>query len=172
MSLQSPASTAVLACSGCHTLRSVWLQLPEGLQFMLQSSAEAQEGGSRGLSRGSLWAGASHWRYQAPAQRADPDSQAESKPAPSRRYTHCIHCSSHQAILILSSTTWDFHGFDQYIRSAELRYTINIVMQTCKDQACGGLREPAGAAAWCTRPGTSQGDQFESAASCQHPVAS
>lgn len=62
-------------------------QLPEGLQFMLQSSADSQEEGSSALSRGSMWAGASHWRYQQPAQRADPDSQAESKPARSKRRT-------------------------------------------------------------------------------------
>lgn len=61
------------------------LQLPEGLQLMLQSSADSQEEGSSALSRGSMWAGASHWRYTAPAQKAHPDSQADSKPAPSKR---------------------------------------------------------------------------------------
>ncbi|KAL0027978.1 hypothetical protein WJX79_007636 [Trebouxia sp. C0005] len=66
-------------------------QLPEGLQFMLQSSADSQEEGSRALSRWSMWAGASHWRYQQPAQRADPDSQAESQPARSKRRTKAQH---------------------------------------------------------------------------------
>ncbi|DBB15061.1 TPA: hypothetical protein ACH3X3_004077 [Trebouxia sp. C0006] len=66
-------------------------QLPEGLQFMLQSSAESQKEGSSALSRGSMWAGASHWRYQQPAQRADPESQAESKPARSKRRIKAQH---------------------------------------------------------------------------------
>ncbi|DBA88599.1 TPA: hypothetical protein ACH3X1_004246 [Trebouxia sp. C0004] len=66
-------------------------QLPEGLQFMLQSSADSQEEGSSALSRGSMWAGASHWRYQQPAQRAHPDSQAKSKLARSKRRTKGQH---------------------------------------------------------------------------------
>ncbi len=76
MSIVHSSSRSVVAC----------VQLPEGLQFMLQSSADSQEEGSSALSRWSMWAGASHWRYQQPAQGADPDSQAESKPARSKRY--------------------------------------------------------------------------------------
>ena len=62
------------------------MQLPEGLQFMLHSTADSQEEGSHALSRGSMWAGASHWRYQQPASRVDSDSQADSKPVRSKRY--------------------------------------------------------------------------------------
>lgn len=56
------------------------LQLPEGLQLMLQGTADSKEEGISALARGSMWAGASHWRYTTPA-----NSQAESKPANTKR---------------------------------------------------------------------------------------
>ena len=53
------------------------VQWPQGLQFVLQGAADSQDGPGRALSHGSMWAGASHWKYQAPAQ--SEHSRAESK---------------------------------------------------------------------------------------------